>query len=46
VAAGEPVFTVYTDTPARLGPALAELDSGWTMGEFTPRPLLIDRIMP
>ncbi len=46
VSAGEPVFTLYTDTPSRLGPALTELDGGWTIGEFTPRPLVIDRIVP
>ncbi len=45
VAAGDPVFTVYTDTASRLQSALAELDGGWTIGEFTPRPLVIDRIV-
>ncbi|MGB5111882.1 MAG: thymidine phosphorylase [Mycobacterium sp.] len=46
VAAGEPVFTLYTDTPERLAPALAELDGGWTVGAAAPQigPLLIDRI--
>jgi thymidine phosphorylase len=46
VAAGEPVFTLYTDTPERLAPALAELDGGWTVGANAPDigPLLIDRI--
>lgn len=46
VSAGETVFTLYTDTPARLGPARAELDGGWTVGERAPqaRPLIIDRI--
>lgn len=46
VSAGEPVFTLYTDTPERFGPALAELDGGWRIGEFTRRPLVIDRIVP
>jgi thymidine phosphorylase len=47
VAAAEPVFTLYTDTPARLPGALAELDGGWhvTEGDFIRRPLLIDRIV-
>ncbi|MGE2713417.1 thymidine phosphorylase [Mycolicibacterium litorale] len=46
VRAGEPLFTLYTDTPERLGPARAELDRGWSVGENTPphRPLIIDRI--
>jgi thymidine phosphorylase len=56
VSAGEPVFTLYTDTPERLRPALAELSGGWEIavcssperliaGEFTRRPLVIDRIV-
>ncbi|ETW25421.1 thymidine phosphorylase [Mycobacterium gastri] len=46
VVAGEPLFTLYTDTPERLGPALAVLDGGWSVGEAgpAPRPLIIDRI--
>jgi thymidine phosphorylase len=46
VAAGEPLFTLYTDTPERFGAALAELDDGWSVGESMPdpRPLIIDRI--
>ena len=46
VAAGQPVFTLYTDTPDRLGAALDALDGGWRIGEPTPRPLIIDRITP
>ncbi len=45
VSAGEPVFTLYTDSPERLRPALAELGRGWDIGEFTRRPLVIDRIV-
>ena len=30
VAAGEALFTLYTDTPERFGGAMAELDGGWT----------------
>ncbi|WP_197374251.1 thymidine phosphorylase [Mycolicibacterium baixiangningiae] len=46
VSAGEAVFTLYTDTPARIGPARAELDGAWTVGDSAPpaRPLIIDRI--
>lgn len=46
VAAGEPLFTLYTDTPYRFGPALAELDGGWSVDRRAPevRPLIIDRI--
>ena len=47
VTAGEPLFTLYTDTPDRFPGALAELDGGWsvdaTVGQ--PRPLIIDRIV-
>ncbi|OBK94837.1 thymidine phosphorylase [Mycobacterium sp. 1245499.0] len=47
VTAGEPLFTLYTDTPERFGAALAELDGGWSVGDAapTPRPLIIDRIV-
>ncbi|MGZ4509840.1 MAG: thymidine phosphorylase [Mycobacterium sp.] len=47
VAAGEPLFTLYTDTPERFGAALAELDGGWDVGDTPPvsRPLIIDRIV-
>ena len=46
MSAGEALFTLYTDTPERLGPALAELDGGWTVGDTAPphRPLILDRI--
>ncbi len=51
VAAGAPVFTLYTDTPERFGGAIAELDGGWSVagvGEPAPEigPLVIDRITP
>jgi thymidine phosphorylase len=48
VAAGEPLFTLYTDTPDRLGVALAELEGSWIIGDTAParRPLIIDRITP
>lgn len=46
VAAGEPLFTLYTDTPERFGAALAELSGAWNVGAAPPaaRPLIIDRI--
>ena len=46
VSAGEVLFTLYTDTPDRLAPALAALDGGWTVGADAPQigPLIIDRI--
>ncbi|MCP9276779.1 thymidine phosphorylase [Mycolicibacterium arenosum] len=46
VAAGDTLFTLYTDTPERFGPALAELDGGWSVGDDAPEihPLIIDRI--
>jgi thymidine phosphorylase len=46
VAAGEPLFTLHTDTPERFVGALAELDGAWTVGDKAPEigPLIIDRI--
>lgn len=46
VAAGEALFTLYTDTADRLPGALAELDGAWSVGDTAPaqRPLIIDRI--
>jgi thymidine phosphorylase len=48
VVAGEPLFTLYTDTPERFGPALDELDAGFKITDIPPvrRPLIIDRITP
>lgn len=47
VTAGEPLFTLYTDTPERFAAALAELDGGWSIERTPPasRPLIIDRIV-
>lgn len=47
VSAGAPLFTLYTDTPGRLGAALAELDGGWSVDRLPPvsGPLIIDRIV-
>ena len=46
VAAGEAVFTLYTDTPQRFEPAIVELDGAWRVQDEPPppRPLIIDRI--
>ncbi|SON60500.1 Thymidine phosphorylase [Mycobacterium simulans] len=46
VAAGEPLFTLYTDTPERFGAAMAELEGAWSVEDTPPqaRPLIIDRI--
>ncbi|OBB98712.1 thymidine phosphorylase [Mycobacterium sp. 852002-40037_SCH5390672] len=48
VTAGEPLFTLYTETPERFGTALAELDRGWRVvgdaAAMQSRPLIIDRI--
>jgi thymidine phosphorylase len=48
VAAGEPLFTLYTDTPERFARAMAELDPGFHVTDTPParRPLIIDRITP
>jgi thymidine phosphorylase len=48
VAAGESVFTLYTDTPERFEAAMAEMDGAWSLGDTGPalRPLIIDRIGP
>jgi thymidine phosphorylase len=46
VTAGEPLFTLYTETPERFGAAMAELDGAFSVGDEAPpvRPLIIDRI--
>lgn len=46
VAAGETLFTLYTDTADRLAPALSALDGAFSVGDAAPphRPLIIDRI--
>lgn len=48
VAAGETLFTLYTETPERFAGAVAELDGGWSVADTAPpqRPLIIDRITP
>jgi len=46
VAAGDVVFTLYTDTAERIPAAVATLESGWSVGEPPrDRPLIIDRIV-
>jgi thymidine phosphorylase len=49
VTAGQPLFELHTDEPARFERALAALDGGYDIdagggGEFQPRELIIDRI--
>ncbi|MEE6166956.1 MULTISPECIES: thymidine phosphorylase [unclassified Mycolicibacterium] len=46
VAAGDPLFTLYTDTADRLPAALAEFEGAWALGDTAPvlGPLIIDRI--
>ncbi|RDH77816.1 thymidine phosphorylase [Mycolicibacterium moriokaense] len=46
VAAGEAVFTLYTETPERFAGAIAELDGAWCVGDQTPDigPLIIDHV--
>jgi len=44
VAVGDTLFTLYTGTPERIAPALAELDGGYCVGDTPPppRPLIIE----
>ncbi|WP_300406523.1 thymidine phosphorylase [Nocardioides sp.] len=47
VTAGEPLFTLLTDEPARFERALASLEGGYDVGssdEVVAQPLVIDRI--
>ncbi|MFC5727705.1 MULTISPECIES: thymidine phosphorylase [Nocardioides] len=48
VRAGEPLFTLHTDTPERFGRALAALEGGYDVSApdtaYSPRPLVIDRV--
>jgi thymidine phosphorylase len=46
VAAGEVLFTLYTETPERLAGAMTELQGCWSVDNVAPkpRPLIIDRI--
>jgi thymidine phosphorylase len=46
VAAGEVLFTLYTETPERLAGAMTELRGCWSVDNVAPkpRPLIIDRI--
>jgi thymidine phosphorylase len=48
VVAGEPLFTLCTDTPERFERAMAELEPGFHFTDAPPvrRPLIIDRITP
>jgi thymidine phosphorylase len=46
VAAGDPLFTLHTDTPERFERARAALEGGYAVGEDAPvtQPLVLDRI--
>ncbi|WP_028653916.1 thymidine phosphorylase [Nocardioides sp. J54] len=48
VRAGEPLFTLLTDTPERFDRAVAALEGGYDVAPlgtaFEPRPLVIDRV--
>ncbi len=47
VTAGDPLFTLLTDEPARFERALASLEGGWAVGaadEAVSVPLVLDRI--
>lgn len=46
VAAGEALFTLYTDSAERLPAAMAELEEAWSVDDTAPgqRSLIIDRI--
>ncbi|MEV5002794.1 thymidine phosphorylase [Nocardioides sp. LML1-1-1.1] len=48
VRAGEPLFTLLTDTPERFDRALASLEGGYDVEPagtaFEPRPLVLDRV--
>lgn len=48
VTAGQPLFTLLTDTPERFDRALAALEGGYDVGApgtpYQPTPLIIDRV--
>ncbi|KQU06354.1 pyrimidine-nucleoside phosphorylase [Rhodococcus sp. Leaf7] len=46
VTKGQPLFTLYTDTPEKFDGALEALGGGWDIGDVaeTARPLILDRI--
>ncbi|MGW6376808.1 thymidine phosphorylase [Rhodococcus sp. NPDC055112] len=45
VAAGQPLFTLYSDTPRLFEPALAALAGAWSVGDTPPStPLVFERI--
>ncbi|MGA8847314.1 MAG: thymidine phosphorylase, partial [Nocardioides sp.] len=47
VTAGEPLFTLLTDEPARFERALRSLEGGYDIGsgdDFIPTPLVIGRV--
>jgi thymidine phosphorylase len=47
VHAGDPLFTLLTDEPARFDRALEALEGGYDVGDgsgYSPQPLVIDRV--
>ncbi|WP_394288478.1 thymidine phosphorylase, partial [Corynebacterium variabile] len=47
VRAGQPLFTLHTDDPARFDRALASLEDAWTVADTAPEPresVLLERI--
>ncbi|MDO4792345.1 MAG: thymidine phosphorylase [Buchananella hordeovulneris] len=46
VTAGQPLFTLHTDTPERFERALASLDGGWAIGQgpVEPRSVVLEKI--
>lgn len=47
VRAGQPLLTLYTDDPSRIGSARTALDGACSVGDtYVPEPLVIERIGP
>ena len=47
VRAGQPLFTLHTDDPARFDRALASLEDAWTVADTAPEPresVLLERV--
>src|SRR5437660_3582549 len=46
IEAGAPLLELHTDTPDAVPAAVAALDGAIEVGDFEPRPLVIDRVRP
>lgn len=45
VGKGQPLATLYTDTPEKFDYAIAAIDDAWTIGDtFEPSPIVLERI--